>query len=107
MISKYGPLKNDPDGKLNLPDGFSYKIIAKKGDIMSDGLTHPGKPDGMATFAGQDGKVIIVRNHELMPEDFGPFGKDNELISQVSSENFYDYGNGKPAGSRRYHYACF
>ncbi len=94
LISKYGPLLDDPEGKLKLPNGFTYKVIANKGDMMNDGLTHPGKPDGMATFSGPDGKVIIVRNHELMPDDFGPFGKDNELISKVSSEKFYDFGSG-------------
>jgi len=94
LPSKYGPLIKDTEGKLNLPKGFTYKVIAKKGDIMTDGLTHPGKPDGMATFSGADGKILIVRNHELMPEDFGPFGKKNELLSKVPSEKFYDYGNG-------------
>jgi secreted PhoX family phosphatase len=94
LSSKYGPLIDDPKGKLNLPKGFSYKLIAKKGREMSDGLVHPGKPDGMATFEGSDGKVIIVRNHELMPEQFGPFGKENELISKIPSEKFYDFGNG-------------
>ncbi len=94
LKAKYGPLLKDPESKLNLPDGFTYKIIAKKGDIMNDGLTHPGKPDGMATFEGPDGKVIIVRNHELMPEEFGPFGENNDLISKVPKEKFYDFGNG-------------
>ena len=46
LPSKYGPLVKDPAGKLNLPEGFTYKIIAKKGDTMSDGFVHPGKPDG-------------------------------------------------------------
>jgi uncharacterized protein len=94
LNSKYGPLLKDPKGKLNLPKDFSYKVIAKKGREMSDGLIHPGKPDGMATFEGSDGKVIIVRNHELMPEQFGPFGEENEMISKVPSEKFYDFGNG-------------
>ena len=97
-ISKYGPLIDDPDKMLNLPGDFSYKIIAKKGDIMSDGFTHPGKPDGMATFEGPDGKVLIVRNHELMPEDFGPFGENNEMLSNIESDKFYDYGNGSRPG---------
>ena len=96
--SKYGPLINDPEGKINLPKGFTYKVIAKQGETMSDGLLHPGAPDGMATFEGPDGKVLIVRNHELMPEGFGPFGKNNELLSKVPSEIFYDFGKGsRPA----------
>lgn len=93
--SKYGPLLDDPLGKLKLPDGFSYKVIATKGELMTDGLLHPGAPDGMATFKGADGKVIIIRNHELMPDGFGPFGKGNEMLANVPKEKFYDYGNGK------------
>jgi len=34
---KYRKLKKDKDGILNLPKGFSYKIIARMGDPMSDG----------------------------------------------------------------------
>jgi len=98
LSPKYGPLLDDPEGKLKLPDGFSYKVIATKGDTMSDGLLHAGKPDGMATFKGPDGKVIIVRNHELEPEDFGPFGEGNEMLSKVPSEKFYDFGNGTRPG---------
>ena len=32
---------------------------------MSDGYLVPGKADGMAAFEGEDGRVILVRNHEL------------------------------------------
>lgn len=46
----YGPLKKDPAGILNLPEGFSYKILSKKGDKMSDGLYLPGLADGMGAF---------------------------------------------------------
>jgi len=43
IINKYGPMVKDPKGILNLPSGFTYKIIAQEGAIMDDGLTHPGK----------------------------------------------------------------
>ena len=59
----YGPLKA-LDSILKLPAGFSYKIIGKKGDKMSDGLFLPGRPDGMGAFTGSKGKVILIRNHE-------------------------------------------
>ncbi len=97
-VIKYGPLKNDPAGIIKLPANFSYKIIARAGQKMSDGLIHPDKPDGMATFAASDGRVIIVRNHELMPDDQGPFGKDNELMDKIDEKYFYDKGTkGNPA----------
>ncbi|MEM9822781.1 MAG: alkaline phosphatase PhoX, partial [Bacteroidota bacterium] len=92
ISNKYGPVIQDPKGILNLPTGFSYKIIARKGEPMSDGLTHPHKPDGMATFLAPDGQVILVRNHELMPGDLGAFGKKDELIDQLDQQHFYDSG---------------
>lgn len=90
----YGPLTPDPKGMLNLPKGFSYKIISRKGDKMDDGLLLPGAPDGMAAFAGRNGRVIVVRNHENGPERFenGAFGSSNELLDKISAGKFYDYG---------------
>lgn len=93
----YGPLVKDPKGILNLPKGFSYRIISKKGDKMDDGLLLPGAPDGMAAFAGKNGRVIVVRNHENSPDRFenGAFGEKNELLDKISANRFYDYGNRK------------
>ena len=94
LKNKYGKLKKDPEGILNLPEGFSYKIIARRGEAMSDGLIHPDKPDGMATFPTKDGKVILIRNHELMPTNFSCFGEAYELIDKVDAGHMYDMRNG-------------
>jgi len=61
---------------------------------MDDGLLLPGAPDGMATFSGKNGRVIVVRNHENNPDSLtsGAFGPTNELLSKVSPDKFYDYG---------------
>ena len=93
----YGPLVQDPKGILNLPKGFSYKVISKMGSTMSDGFLVPGKADGMATFVGKKGKVILIRNHEMSPEhpEEGPFGKNYELLSKIDQSMVYDYGAGK------------
>ena len=90
----YGPLLQDPHGILNLPRGFSYKILSRKGDKMDDGLFLPGAPDGMATFRGRNGRVIVVRNHENNPDSYknGAFGLTNELLHKVSADKFYDHG---------------
>ena len=90
----YGPLINDPKGLLNLPKGFTYTIISRKGEKMDDGLLLPGAPDGMAAFQGRNGRVIVVRNHENSPDSFasGAFGATNELVSNVPQDRFYDYG---------------
>ncbi len=93
----YGPLVPDPKGVLNLPKGFSYRIISRQGDKMNDGLLVPGKPDGMATFPGPTGKMILVRNHEMSPDDVkeGAFGKRNGLLSGIDKGRFYDFGRGE------------
>ncbi|WP_088104542.1 alkaline phosphatase PhoX [Halalkalibacter urbisdiaboli] len=61
----YGPLVKDPDGILDLPKGFKYRIISKTGDKMSNGDYVPGNLDGMAAFQGEKNTTILVRNHEL------------------------------------------
>ncbi len=92
----YGPLIEDPDGILNLPSGFSYKVISQMGDKMTDGFVVPGLADGMATFDSAYGKILIIRNHELSPGDLkrGPFGPDKELLENLAPEKLYDYGRG-------------
>ncbi|WNJ17764.1 alkaline phosphatase PhoX [Pontibacter sp. G13] len=96
----YGALRTDPKGILNLPKGFSYRIISQHGTVMDDGFFVPGKPDGMATFLGPEGKTIIVRNHELSPEmnDLGAFGEKLELLRAVPKSALYDFGGGKLPG---------
>lgn len=93
----YGPLIKDPRGVVNLPQGFTYKIISRKGDRMDDGLLLPGAPDGMASFQGKSGRVIVVRNHELGVDHLenGAFGSSNELLDKITADKFYDYGNRK------------
>jgi uncharacterized protein len=61
----YGPLVPDPNGILDLPQGFHYKIISKEGELMSNGAKIPGAFDGMAAFEGPKNTTILVRNHEL------------------------------------------
>jgi uncharacterized protein len=92
----YGPLVDDPEGLLDLPAGFSYKIVSRAGDLMDDGLFVPGKADGMATFAGPGGQAIIIRNHEMLPTDGpSPFNEKNELPSSIDPAKWYDLGRGK------------
>jgi len=96
----YGPLLPDPEKILNLPKGFSYKIISRKGNKMSDGFFTPGAADGMATFAGKGSRTIIVRNHEISPAtlESSPFGSKNELLKLIDRNKLYDYGRGEYPG---------
>ena len=50
----YGELIPDPEGILDLPAGFSYRILDSFGEAMDDGYRVPALPDGMATFSGPD-----------------------------------------------------
>src|SRR5439155_4965864 len=63
-FSGYGPLLPDPDKVLDLPAGFRYQIIARSGEMMTDGVRRPSLPDGMAAFAGPGGTTVLCCNHE-------------------------------------------
>jgi len=64
QASPFGPLVPDPEGVLDLPEGFTYAVLERAGDTMDDGLRVPGRPDGMGAFMGSDGLVVLMRNHE-------------------------------------------
>lgn len=88
----FGPLKPDPKRVLELPEGFTYRIISQTGQPMADGLISPGRQDGMAAFPGPDGKVILIRNHEneYPWRPLGPYGLLNERFDQVDASLLYD-----------------
>ena len=60
-----GPLLADPARVLDLAPGLRYSIVDRTFEPMSDGWKVPGRPDGMACFAGPDDTWILMRNHEL------------------------------------------
>lgn len=64
----YGELIPDPDGILDLPRGFQYRILSRTGEALSNGGLVPSSHDGMATFESARG-TWLVRNHEMNPED--------------------------------------
>ncbi len=95
----YGPLIADRDKILDLPGGFSYEIIGRAGETMSDGLILPGSPDGMAAFPGKGDEVVVVRNHEVSAGSSsgqGAFGRRNELLNKINKDRFYDSGKKSP-----------
>lgn len=91
-VTGYGPLKADAAGVFDLPDGFSYRVIQRAGEAMSDGLLVPHKLDGMGCFPLDRDRVILVRNQELRPSELhlGPYGKDAALRSKVDRARVYD-----------------
>jgi secreted PhoX family phosphatase len=62
-------LRHDPKGMLDLPEGFSYRVLQRSGDIMSDGYRVPGRPDAMGCFAGANSEIVLMRNHEVTQGD--------------------------------------
>lgn len=73
----YGALTPDPAGFLDLPEGFSYRVLSRLGDKMDDGGTVPDRADGMGCFDLGGGEIALVRNHELQPKHNagGPIAK--------------------------------
>ena len=65
----YGPLVADPNGLLDLPRGFSYRLLSSLGDTMADGGTVPDKADGMGCLPLGENEIVLIRNHELIPTD--------------------------------------
>ena len=86
-----------PNGILELPKGFVYKIIAQRGSTMSDGLLLPGRADGMGAFEGSKGRVVLIRNHENSPGYLteSPFGYSNQYLKKLDPRKLYDKGYGK------------
>jgi uncharacterized protein len=72
LAARYGPLDPDPGGLLDLPQGFSYRVLAAEGDLLANGMTMPGHPDGAAAFAWREGGTVLVRNHELVDSEGPP-----------------------------------
>ncbi len=66
-VPGYGALIKDPNALLDLPEGFSYRVISRLGNVMSDGNVVPNAADGMGCLDLGNGKVALVRNHELRP----------------------------------------
>jgi uncharacterized protein len=75
----YGPLQPAIDETtglplLMLPKSFRYLSFGWTGELMNDGIATPGVHDGMAAFPGSNGRVYLIRNHEVGdgPDAFAP-----------------------------------
>lgn len=89
-------LVHDPARILDLPRGFSYRVISHAGDAMGDGLITPDRPDGMTSFALDANRHLLLRNHENGDEHGGrsAFGP---TVPLVFADRIYDHdANGVP-----------
>ncbi|GAA0636791.1 alkaline phosphatase PhoX [Brevundimonas lenta] len=94
-VEGYGPLQRDPNGVLDLPEGFSYRIISQGGETMNDGLLVPQNFDGMGCFALGGSQIALVRNHELKTSrpthrNWGPAGFHQEREALIDKSRAYD-----------------
>jgi uncharacterized protein len=86
LAEERSPLVADPDGIMDLPAGFAYRILEQAGEAMSDGYRVPALADGMGCFPQPDGNLVLMRNHELSGQSSsGPY-----LEAQPRSEHDYD-----------------
>ncbi|PSJ37687.1 alkaline phosphatase PhoX [Allosphingosinicella deserti] len=84
----FGPLEPDPNQLLDLPRGFSYRVISAFGDPMDDGFRVPDRADGMGAFRLDQDRVALVRNHELQPKH----AADGPFATPVGSGAGFDRG---------------
>lgn len=95
-VRGFGPLLDDPDNLIKVASGFRYRAFSFRGEEMDDGLLVPGMHDGMAAFAGSDGRTLLVRNHENESAWLhqSPFGPQSERFGAVDKSRVYDTGSG-------------
>lgn len=63
----FPPLRDDPNGILALPAGFSYSIVTREGETdlsFGQGKT-PGAHDGTGVVATGHNRLTLIQNHEL------------------------------------------
>jgi MYXO-CTERM domain-containing protein len=79
----------DPSGLLELPAGFSYRVLQRFGDPLSDGYRVAGRPDGMGAFAAPDGSIVLMRNHELTAshQDAAPYTPEQGAPPEAHDPN--------------------
>src|SRR5262245_31135089 len=68
LTGTYGALVPDPQKLLDLPAGFSYRIISEAGKPTTDGGIVPDRFDGTGLFT-KGTSTYLVRNSEQAVEE--------------------------------------
>lgn len=55
---------------LDVPEGFSVRVIQTLGDPMTDGWTVGPYPDGMGCVTDAAGNWVLLRNHEIEGQEW-------------------------------------
>src|SRR5687767_12203979 len=81
QASEQPGLVRDPKGVLDLRPGFSYQVLERFGDPMSDGFRVPARPDAMGCFSLAPRRWALMRNHELDRSalTFGPYFDESQI----------------------------
>ena len=87
----YGKLLNDPNALIDLPAGFSYRVISSLNEKMADGLPVPDRADGMGCFYLDDERVALIRNHELSPKDKTKKSANKQILELAYDSVQNDY----------------
>ena len=95
----YGPLQPDPKKLLDLPKGFKYQVISSFHDAMSDGFHVPDRADGMGCIALPEGKVALIRNHELKPKHLLSRPESMQKLKSSLAYDTYADGIALPGGT--------
>jgi uncharacterized protein len=96
----YGPLVEDPGAIIDLPRGFSYRILSSLGERMSDGFAVPDRADGMDCIRLDADRMALVRNHELGAhhQATGPYG-ETAPAGVAAYDSRSDTGQPLPGGT--------
>lgn len=80
---------------LDLPAGFSQRLLAASGNPMGDGRYVPALPMGLGTFSLSDKEVVVLCSYGVRPGSpsrTGPFGYQNHLFNDSDAPRVYDAG---------------
>jgi len=93
-------LISDPGKIFDLPAGFRYTVVSQFKTEMSDGLQVPGKHDGMAAFDDTDGRIRLICNHEIQPEDtvHNNLRDRYSALPESTRAKFWDRGGDRTPG---------
>jgi secreted PhoX family phosphatase len=90
----YGALAVDPRQRLSLPAGFTYSVLAEAGVTRLDsGHFSPTHTDGACSFPAEQGRTVLVVNHEISP------GGAKAAVHTVPHIEGFVYDPGCPAGT--------